>query len=345
MHILCDISHPHDVHVFRNPIKLWQECGHQVTLVARDKDLTVPLLDDYGYDYQTLSRARRGLLGLSLELLEHEWRLYQRCRRNPPDIFIEVGGTFIVHTAKLLRRPSVVLYDTEHAKLANAITYPFATYVCTPACYQGDIGANHIRYEGYQELAYLHPNHFSPDPNVLAEIGLNPNDTFFIVRFVNWAASHDVGQRGFSLAGKIKLVQTLNQHGRVLITSEDPLPEALKGYRISLSPTKIHHLLAFATLYIGEGATMVSESAVLGVPAIFVSPFGLGYIDEQEKHYGLCYTISDQSEEKAIAKAITLIQSPNLKATWQAKRDRLLSEKIDVTAWLVDFVEQVGQTN
>ncbi len=345
MHILCDISHPADVYIFRHAIDLWRSRGHQVTLVARNKDLTLPLLDDYGYDYQTLSRARRGLLGLGLELLAHEGRLYQRCWRNPPDIFVEVGGTFIVHAAKLLRRPSVVLYDTEHAKLANAITYPFATYVCTPTCYQGDIGAKHIRYEGYQELAYLHPNRFSPDPSVLTEIGLSPDDPFFIIRFVNWAASHDIGQQGFSLAGKIKLVQTLAQHGRIFITSEDPLPEDLKDYRMPLSPTKIHHLLAFATLYIGEGATMASESAVLGIPSIFVSPFRLGYTDEQEKRYDLCYTISNQAEEEAIAKAISLIQSPNLKATWQAKRDHMLAEKIDVTPWLVEFVEEVGQAN
>lgn len=339
MHILCDISHPAHVHFFRNAINAWRERGHQVTIVARDKDITLPLLDEYGYGYRCLSRARRGLAGLALELFEHEGRLCQGFWRNPPDVLIEVAGTFIVHAAKLLHRPSIVFYDTENATLSNAITYPFASAVCTPACYQGDIGARHVRYEGYQELAYLHPNWFRPDPMILTEIGLSPDDPFFVIRFVGWEASHDVAQKGFSFTGKMKLVQELERYGRVIITSESPLTRELEPYRMQLAPSKVHHLLAFATLYIGESATMASESAVLGTPAIFVSPVGRGYTDEQEQRYGLCYTISNQEEQKAIAKTLALVQHPDLKREWQEKRRRLLREKIDVTTWMTDYVE------
>ncbi len=37
-------------------------------------------------------------------------------------------------------------------------------------------------------------------------------------------------------------------------------------------------LLAYATLFIGEGATMASECAVLGTPAIYVNSLQLGYL-------------------------------------------------------------------
>ncbi len=340
MHILCDISHPAHVHFFRNAINTWRNQGHQVSIMGRDKDITLQLLDEYGYEYDCLSHVRRGLLGLGIELFEHEGRLYKQFRHNPPDVLLEIGGTLIVHAAKLLRRPAIVFYDTEHAKLSNAITYPFASAVCTPACYQGDIGARHVRYEGYHELAYLHPNWFDPDPAVLTEIGVTPNDPFFVIRFVGWEASHDVAQKGFSFAGKMKLVKELERYGQVIITSEAPLPQELEPYRMRIEASKAHHLLAFATLYIGESATMASESVVLGTPAIYVSPVGRGYTDEQEHRYDMCYTISDKEEDRGIAKALELVKRSNLKEEWQKKRDKLLAEKIDVTAWMVDFVDK-----
>ena len=97
MHILCDISHPAHVHFFRNAINTWRQRGQQVTILSRNKDITLPLLDEYGYEHQCLSQARRGVVGLGLELLEHEGRLYWLFRHHPPDVLLEIGGTFIVH--------------------------------------------------------------------------------------------------------------------------------------------------------------------------------------------------------------------------------------------------------
>ena len=341
--ILVDISHPAHVHFFRNAMDLWRQRGHQVTIVSRNKDITLALLDQYGYPHTCLSQARHGLLGLGRELLEHERWLYRMMRHDPPDVFLQIGGTFIVHAAKLLGKPSIVFYDTEIARVSNAITYPFASAICTPACYQGQAGRRHVRYEGYHELAYLHPKRFQPDPAVLRQLGLRPDDVYFIIRFVGWGASHDWGQKGFSTEGKIRLVKTLEQWGRVLITSEAPLPSAIESYQMRLPASLIHHLLAFSTLYIGESATMASECSVLGVPAIFVSPIGRGYTDELEEKYGLCITTHD--EARATRRALAWLSDASLKAKWQKKRCRLLAEKIDVTDWMVHFVEEFVEKN
>lgn len=343
MHILADISHPAHVHFFRHAIDVWRDRGHKVTIVSRDKDITLELLDQYGYQHTCLSRARRGLVGLGLELLEHEGRLYRLVRSNPPDILVEIGGTFIVHAARLLGKPAVVFYDTENATISNTITYPFATAICTPDCYQGQVGKRHVRYAGYHELAYLHPNRFTPDPAVPARLGLTREERYSVVRFVGWQSGHDVAQRGFSQSGKIRLVEELERFGRVLITSEAPLPGELARYRVDLPSGLIHHLLAFSTLYIGESATMASESVVLGVPAIYVSPVGRGYTDEQEQKYQMCFTLPD--ENRAINRAVELLNQPGLKAKWQAKQESLLADKIDVTGWIVRFVEALVAQN
>ncbi len=337
MKILVDITHPAHVHFFRNAIDIWRERGHTVIITARDKDLTLQLLADYGYRYQCLSRMRRGMPGLILEMLEHEIQLLRLLSRHNPQITLEIAGTFIVHASKLMRIPGLVFYDTEHARMSNAITYPFASHIITPSCYQKDLGAKHIRYPGYHELTYLHPNRYRPDPRTLQEMGIHPDESYFVIRFVSWEASHDIGYCGLSNSAKLRLVEELKKLGKIIISSESTLPPELQPYQLRISPTKIHDLLAFSTLYIGEGATLASEAAMLGIPSIYINKLTAGTLEEQENRYGLLHRVVD--EEKAIHLAVQLARDKNSREEYQRRRQRMLSEKIDVTAWLVDYVE------
>jgi predicted glycosyltransferase len=337
--ILVDVTHPAHVHFFRQAIWKWQERGHNVTITTRDKDIAIKLLDQYGFEYKNLGRAAKSLGGLFRELIVRESKIYGVVNEVKPDVMTAIGGVFMVHVGKLMRIPTVVFADTDHATLSHWLSFPFAGAVCTPACFQKDAGEKHHRYQGCHELAYLHPNQFSPNEAVLDELGLSKNEKLFVVRFVSWEAHHDVGHSGFSLEGKRELVKRLSQLGRVIITSEVQLPPDLEPYRMRISQAKIHDVLALTTVYIGESATMASESAVLGTPFIFVSPAGRSYTDEQEQIYGLGYTLSPSQETEAINLALELAQRKDLQKEWQAKRSRLLEDKIDVTAWMVDFVE------
>jgi hypothetical protein len=99
-------------------------------------------------------------------------------------------------------------------------------------------------------------------------------------------------------------------------------------------------------MYIGEGATVASEAAVLGTPALYVNTLRLGYTDEEEERYGLVYNFSDPTtgEKKAFEKAIELLGNENLKHDWQKKRGKLLKEKIDVTKWMTEFIENYPES-
>ena len=337
MNILVEVTHPAHVHFFRNAIDTWLKHGHQIVITTRDKDITLQLLDEFGYSYRCLSKMRRGVLGLAIELIERGVRLSGVIRQFKPDIIVSIAGTFNVHAAKLFGIPDIIFYDTENATISNKISYPFASAICTPAAYIHDLGKKHVRYEGYHELAYLHPNWFQPDEKVLQKSGLSVNEPFSIVRFVGWTSGHDINLHGFSEKGKIKLVETLKRFGEVLITSEAPLPDELAQYQVKIPPSEIHHLMAYARILVGESATMASESVMLGRPAIYVSPVGRGYTDEQERKYDMCFTFAD--ENLAIEKTEALLGNPDLDAEWKKKHDKFLSEKIDVTTWMVDYVE------
>ena len=73
---------------------------------------------------------------------------------------------------------------------------PFTRYVYTPNCFIKDFGKKQIRFNGFIEMAYLHPEYFNPDPSVIRILGIKPNEKYIIIRFVSWNANHDIGFSG-----------------------------------------------------------------------------------------------------------------------------------------------------
>ena len=71
----------------------------------------------------------------------------------------------------------------------------FASVICTPSSYKKELGEKHVRYNGTHELAYLHPEYFSPNPKVLDELDLSKDDNLFLVRFAAFNAAHDINSR------------------------------------------------------------------------------------------------------------------------------------------------------
>ncbi len=103
----------------------------------------------------------------------------------------------------------------------------------------------------------------------------------------------------------------------------------------------MHDALAFADLYVGDSQTMTAEAAVLGTPAIRFNDFvgKLGYLEELEHRYGLTYGIKTSEPGQLFSKIEELLAMPNLRQEWQRRRERMLADKIDVTAFMVWFIE------
>ena len=338
MRILIDILHPAHVHFFRNFHDEMAGRGHDLYITARDKDRSLELLCDFGLPYQQISaQHQRG--GLAVEMVQRTRRLLTVIRTFRPDVMTGIMGPSIAVAGRLRRVPAVVFYDTEFAVQTNRFVYPLAHSVCTPDCYRGRVRGRHVQYAGYHELAYLHPNRFQPDPGRLSAFGVSPEEPYSVVRFVSWQAVHDRHERGLTSAQKRNLIDVLQARGgRVLISSEAPLPADLAGLEVKGPVAQIHHLVAYAQLFVGESATMSSEAAVLGVPAVFIATTGRGYTDDEEERYGLVRHFTDDQYVQAVA-AIEEFASESPREFGQAARERLLAEKIDVTGWMVDYFE------
>ena len=337
MKILIDIGHPAHVHFFKNAICAWQQNGHEIAITALQKDIATGLLENYNLDHTVLSKAGRNKLSLGFELITRDIKLLKFCRRFKPDVLTGISGNFIAHVGKLTGTPSVIWDDTEHQRLSHRITWPFATCIHSPDCYLNPAIKKQKLYAGFHELAYLRPGYFSPDKELVNSLGINPDEKYCIVRMVSWQAHHDVGQSGFDSDRMAEFLDELSKHARPYLSVEGDCPESLKGYQLSVPVHQIHHVMAFASLCIGEGATMISESAVLGVPAVYINTLKLGYIDMLED-YGLVKQTTDT--DHALRYGLGFLTEPNAREKYRSIKQKLLDDKIDVTKYLVETIEK-----
>jgi len=341
MNVLMDINHPAHVHLLRNTYKMLVDDGHDVTVVVKDIPSAIKLLELYDLPYINLGKKDDALGRKGLDQLVYDWRILQIVREKKMDVGI---GTSInlPHVSKVTRMKSIILDDDDDAvePLFARFAHPFADTILspvdTPRKSKKTIGAH-----AYHELAYLHPNVFHPDEHVLQEVGVEKGERYFILRFNAFKAHHDTGVIGLTIENKRRLVEYLSAQGRVFITTERDIDEEFKPYQLSVSPEKAHSLMYYATMFIGDSQTMTSEAAVLGTPSIRCNTFvgRIHYLEEEEHKYGLTYGFRPEQSEKMFKKMDELLSLPDLKAEWQLRRQKMLSEKIDYSKFLTWFIE------
>jgi len=346
MHLLIDAGHPAHVHLFRNFALDMLAQGHAVLFTAREKEMTIRLLREYGLPFISFGKPRKGIVGKLLGMLRFNWQLFREARKFKPDFLLSHGSIYAAHISFLLGKPHISFEDTGNMEQIH-LYKPFTKAILVSDSFSRHFGKKTVVYPGYHELAYLHPNRFKPDAAVLKRYDLDPSQPIILIRFVSWSATHDLSHGGIPPALKQKAVQALSKYGKVLITSEKELPEELKPFQIRINPVEIFDIMAHCRLVFGESATMASEAAVLGVPAIYIDSTSRDYTQEQEKKYGLVFNFSESPEdiERAIAQAARILSDPNLNKGFAEGHKKLLRDKIDVTAFLEDYIFTHNKTH
>jgi predicted glycosyltransferase len=311
--------------------------GHQIVVSSREKECTFELLNSYGIPYLTRGTGKNGVLGKLLYILKANFILYKRAAKFKPDFFLSMASPYAAQVSWLMGKPHITFDDTEHADIARKFYQPFSKVIFTPFCFTKDLGPKQIRFNSFLELCYLHPNYFTADPSIFSILNLNQKAPYVFLRFVSWNANHDIGQSGLSLKAKRLLVSKLKDHFNVFISSEGLLPEDLEKFRIKIPAHKMHDVLASASLFIGEGATMASECAMLGTPAIYVNSLDAGTLKEQEK-LGLIFGF--RNSLGVMEKVDELLANKNLKIDFALKKDKMVKALVDPTAMLVEYLEK-----
>jgi hypothetical protein len=345
MKVLFMISHPAHFHMFRNTIGNLQEDGHKVTVIIRPKDVLESLCQNASMPYlKVKSRPQRcGRIGLGLSLLGKTWETWRIAAKERPDMLVSSDGAFAI-VGRLIGKPSFECNedDAEAISLYARLFFPLSTGLILPdCCSAGKWAYKKIGYKSYHELGYLHPNQFTPDRTKVEQYGIDTTRPYILVRFAQLTAHHDVGIHGINSEIAGKMMEMLLPHGTVYITSERPLEPQFEQYRIKIDPLDMHHVMAFASLYIGDSQTMAAEAGVLGTPFVRFNDFvgRLSYLNELENDYHLGFGHKTHDVEGFYASIQRWLDTPDRKSICAERRERMLADKIDYTKFLTWFLE------
>lgn len=346
MNILFDINHPAHVHLLRNAYAMLIKGGNKVLVAVKEIPSAVKLLDLYGIPYVNVGKKDDALVKKGWNQLVYDRRLLKLVREHR--IEIGVGSSInIAHISKVSKMRSVILDDDDDTvePLFAKFGHPFADVILTPSSIHRK-SKKAVYVSSFHELAYLHPNRFEPDLNVLKEVGVGKGEAYFVLRFNAFKAHHDIGASGLSVESKRRLVEYLKTKGRVFITTERDIDEEFRPYQLTISPEKVHSLLYYATMFVGDSQTMTSEAAVLGTPAVKCNSFAgrLSVPNELEQKFGLCYSFLPNQQENFFAKIDELLSMDDLKGEWQRRRKVMLDEKIDYSSFLAWFIENYPES-
>ena len=182
---------------------------------------------------------------------------------------------------------------------------------CHPGTRRADTGEIVIRID---------PRYFRP-----CEVETLLGDPSKASRELGWKAKTTIEE----------LINEIKKYSKIFISSESELPQELEKYKLQINPTEIHDILYFSNLFIGEGATMASECAMLGTPSIYVNSLTAGTLEAQERD-GLLHIF--QSNKEMIDKAVDILKNNDSKNEQRARCNEILKSKIDVNLFIEQFV-------
>lgn len=344
MKVLFHLGHPAHFHLFKNVILNLHKNNHQTLVVIKKKDVLEDLLKSSGIEYiNILPEGRKdGKFHVAIGQLKQDLKVYQATKKFKPDLLVGTSVA-ISHVGKLTGIPSINVNedDAEVVPLYAKLAYPWASCIIAPnVCSVGKWSAKKIGYNGYHELAYLHPDNFIPLIDVASKY-VNIQNPYFIIRFAKLTAHHDTGIKGITPQIASTIIQLLEPHGKVYITSERKLETEFEPYRIQIDPKDMHHVMSFSSIYIGDSQTMAAEAGVLGIPFVRFNDFvgRISYLKELEEKYHLGYGVKTTDESKLYEVIKTIISTPNRKEVYQEKRRKMLSESIDLSLFLTNFIQ------
>lgn len=332
MRILIDIGHPAHVHYFKNLARHFINSGSEVLFTCREKEFEIELLKHYGFKFRSFGKKYKSIIGKMLGMIKFDAREFLVGLKFKPDLLLSAGSIYAAHASFFLNKPHISLEDTGNMEQVR-LYLPFTSAVLTPSYLKQDLGKKTVKFKGINELTYLHPNYYDDKAN---SIPADLKEPYSILRFVSWGASHDRGQQGMSIDVKNSIVRLLASKTNVYISSESPLPDEFRQYKMNIKPEEMHDALAGAELFIGEGATMAAECGVLGTPAFYINSLAGCNNDELEK-YGLVFNF--RSENGLLKEIENLLELQRTKEYYRQAKNRFIQDNIDVTAFLIWFVE------
>ncbi len=298
MKIIFIVQHPVDPYVIINTAKEIQKDGGEVFFVIVEKEkILKSIVDSYGFKNVVIGRSKETFVGKVFNSISIIPKMRKAIQKFDPDIVFSPISPYSSYALKNNNIPFICWDDTETGTFTyNNSLKRIDTLLLPESYYLEKPFERIIRFNGYKELAYLHPNNFKPNIRIIEEMGLQVTDKIVLMRFSALKAMHDKGLNSVILENERKILEFINKAekkycAKVFISmTERTLNSKFDKYRLNIPPSKYLHFLSFCSLYIGEGTTTASEAGVLGVPWVNIQKTKRGYLVDQEEKYGLGFS-------------------------------------------------------
>lgn len=347
--VLMSMGHPAQYHFFKHTARRLMKEGYEVKMVIKTKDVLEQLLKEDGWEYVNVQEKMRknNKLSILIASLKRSWAVIKIARKYKPDILLGTGAD-VAHAGWLLRKPCVTTLedDIEGIRNLTRMTYPFTNDILVPIPVRvGEWEKKKIGYAGYMKLAYLHPNEFTPDRNILKKYGIEGK--YILIRMVRLTAYHDVNVKGLNKAVIDNILRIAETNGyKVYISSENEIREELRKYQLKIKSTDIHHIMYYTSLLISDSQSMSVEAAMLGVPNIRFNDFAgrVSVLEELQNDYHLTLGIMTNQPQKLVNEVEKALSNPNIRDEFKERRQKMLNNKIDVTAFLTWYIKDYPQS-
>jgi len=335
-----ETTHPKDVNILKNIVFELEKRGHEVLMAARDKEGVFEKLDGFGIKYVPGTNYK-GFFNKVIHIPAVELWLYRMARKFKPDVLFGPSSLYAAHVSRLIRKPYLCFSDCEaEFDYTRYLTVPFVTRIYVPRGFKLDLGERMERFNGYLELAYLHPRYFKPDIRVLDELGVDKKDQFVVLRISSITGFHDIGAGGSPL-DDIKavewLIKEIENHCKVFISGGGSIVERFPDKKLEINPNRFLDLLAFSQLYIGDGISMAAEAGLLGVPSIYLSHESRrwGFIQDLAGNglVKLCSSVKASGEE-----ATRVLGDSKLRGEWRRRSQVLMGECEDMVGFFLERI-------
>ncbi len=284
MRVWVDLTNSPHVLVMRPLIEAMREDGHEVEVTARDFAQTIELCERLGVQHTQIGRHRGGrLASKGVGLLSRSGALTRWARPRRFDVAMGHASNDVMVAAALLRIPSATAFDYEWATAQHNVNCRLARVVVVPEAIPparlDRYGARGKlrRYPGLKEEYYLAD--FTPDREVLEELGLDANQPIVVVRTPPEVSLYHRFENSLFL----EVLERLRGTQAVVLPRTAAQREAIASRGAFIVPehaVDAQSLIAFADLVVSAGGTMNREAVALGTPVFTTFEGRLGAVDE-----------------------------------------------------------------
>jgi len=328
--LFFDLNHPADFHFFKNLFSSLLEAGYILRIVARDKECLHDLLRSHNISFLSRGQGSHSLTGKYLYAIYVLILTVIRLILFRPRLSVSLSSPYLIVASGFVGIPSLCYDDTDiNPRLIPLIRR--ASHIVSPASYPHYFHGGHFRLPVFKELAYLHPKYFPYEKRGEA--------VFFRITRTD-SVHHTSGSR-IDLSYINRQIGMISRDYICFVSSETGIDESLTGSVKTAGRLKIHEDLQQCRAFWGNSATMAAEAAILGIPAVFVGAEKFSYVEELED-YGLLFHFHPDEIEASFVRLNELLEESSDK--YSKARQRLLKEKIDITGFLIWFIENYPES-